>query len=196
MSGTRGGLGAQGKRGGGLDDTNLAILRLLALRGRSPMREVASQVGRLESTVRERVAALERRGVVRGYEARIEWGLVGLPLLVLVQGSCTTDCCEQVARQLRSLPNVVQAFATTGSPNVFAMMRARDMADVRRAMETLAGGPLERLDVRVAMDALVPERQPTDSLPPLRLPPTAQRNATLDTLHEEFALERAPHVTA
>lgn len=163
-SGMRTGPRLEDETGGGLDITNQAILRLLAQQGRSSMREVALGVGRLEGTVRERVAALERRGVVTGYEARIEWGLVGLPLLVVVQGSCAADRFEAVASQLRGLPNVLQALTMTGTPNVVVMMRARDMHAVRQALETLSRGPLEGLDVRVAIDRLVPERQPLEAL--------------------------------
>lgn len=144
-----------------LDETNERILQLLAHRGRSPMSAIADAVGRTESTVRERVTALERRGVLLGYEARIDWALAGFPLLMMVDAYCPPDLTSEVAGRLLHIPNVVQATITTGSPNVWASLRARDTADVRKQLALVSAvQPLSDVRARITVEHLVPQRPP------------------------------------
>jgi Lrp/AsnC family leucine-responsive transcriptional regulator len=147
-----------------LDETNERILHLLAHRGRSPMSALAGAVGRTESTVRERVATLQRRGIILGYEARIDWALAGFPLLVLIDAYCPPGLAGEVATRLQHIPNVVQAGITTGSPNVWASIRARDTSDVRKQLGLLASTPLVNVHARITVEQLVTERPPLAAL--------------------------------
>lgn len=143
-----------------MDRASEQLLHLLAQRGRVPARELADRVGLSESSVRERVSALELRGLVMGYEARIDWALAGLPMVVLIEGYCPPGRAGEVAGQLNRIPNVVQAMCTTGAPNVFAVVRARDTHDVRKLFGLLAATSLVNVGARIMLERLVVERQP------------------------------------
>lgn len=143
-----------------MDETNAMILRILAHKGRTSLQEISDTVQRSESTVRERVGNLERQGILLGCEARIDWARVGLPLEVVLEAECPPDKAVEVARALRKVPQVVQAIVTTGSPNLLAVLRARDMRDVQQVMAGLSCLPLQALQVRVTMEELVLERPP------------------------------------
>jgi Lrp/AsnC family transcriptional regulator, leucine-responsive regulatory protein len=147
-----------------LDETNEGILHLLAREGRSTMRDIADAVGRSESTVRERVSALEMRGVVMGYQARIDWTLAGLPLLVTIQAYCPPGRSTEVAGQLHRIPHLVQAVVTTGSPNVLASARVRDIHDLRKVLGLFASTALVNVEARITLESLVAERQPLHAL--------------------------------
>lgn len=136
------------------------ILEMLVHRGRSTMREIADAVGRTESTVRDRVAGMEMRGVVIGYEARVDWGLVGLPVTVMVEAYCPPDKFPLVTQALNRIHSVVHSVATTGSRNVFAIARTRDMDEVRKLLGELAGAGLLDVHTSIALESLVDERQP------------------------------------
>lgn len=143
-----------------LDETNRNILTLLTSQGRATIRGIADRVGRTESTVRERVASLERHGIVTGYRARVDWGLAGFPLLALFEGHCDPANVDAVAQRLGQMPNVDCALSTTGLRNLTLLVRTRDAAHAVQVLRQLAQAPIADLHVRFTLRELVPERQP------------------------------------
>src|SRR3990172_13253075 len=75
-----------GSRGGRVrvDATDLAILRLLATDARMSFRRLARALGVSPPTITDRVARLERLGVIRGYRVEIDRSALGFPLIVYV----------------------------------------------------------------------------------------------------------------
>jgi Lrp/AsnC family leucine-responsive transcriptional regulator len=67
-----------------LADQDRAIVRELAADGRCSFTDLAERVGMSVSAVHQRVRRLEQRGVVRGYAARLDGDLIGLPLTAFV----------------------------------------------------------------------------------------------------------------
>jgi Lrp/AsnC family transcriptional regulator, leucine-responsive regulatory protein len=69
-----------------MDAVDRKILNILQSDARTPNAELARQVGMAPSAVLERVRKLEERGVIRGYEARLdpralEYGLLAFVLV-------------------------------------------------------------------------------------------------------------------
>ena len=60
-----------------LDALDLRILTLLLADGRSPVSQVADQVGLSRPAVAERIEKLERQGVIRGTTVVVEPSAVG-----------------------------------------------------------------------------------------------------------------------
>ena len=143
-----------------MDETNRNILTLLTSQGRSTIRGIADRVGRTESTVRERVACLERHGIVTGYRARVDWGLAGFPLLALFEGRCDPANVDALAQRLGQMPNVDCALATTGVRNLTLLVRTRDGSHAVQVLRHLAQAPVAELHVRFTLLELVAERQP------------------------------------
>src|SRR5438067_16662 len=83
-----------------MDETNLRILQLLQKNARMSLTDLAQAVGRSESTVRERVTALELGGFLKGYEARVDWDQAGLPALAIMHARCDMNRIAEVAKQL------------------------------------------------------------------------------------------------
>src|SRR5947209_5171680 len=67
-----------------LDRHDLAILALLARDARMSRRAVAREVGMSAPAVADRIARLERAGVIRGYRADVDRSLLGYALVVYV----------------------------------------------------------------------------------------------------------------
>ena len=67
-----------------IDEIDRQILNILQQNARTPNAEIARQVGMAPSAVLERIRKLETRGVIRGYEARIDPEALGLNLLAFV----------------------------------------------------------------------------------------------------------------
>ena len=67
-----------------LDDHDVAILRLLVRDARMSQRRIAREVGMSAPAVADRIARLERTGVIRGYRADLDRAALGFGMVVYV----------------------------------------------------------------------------------------------------------------
>jgi len=67
-----------------IDETDRQILSILQQNARTSNAEIARQVDMAPSAVLERIRRLETRGVIQGYEARINPEALGLGVLAFV----------------------------------------------------------------------------------------------------------------
>jgi Lrp/AsnC family transcriptional regulator, leucine-responsive regulatory protein len=98
-----------------MDSTDRKILNILQSEARTPNAELARQVGMAPSAVLERVRKLEERGVIRGYEARLDPKALDLGLLafVLVRTSERVGHPETSSR-LKDIPEVQEVHHVAG----------------------------------------------------------------------------------
>jgi len=68
-----------------IDGTDRQILTLLQQDARQSNAALAEQVGLTASTVHERVKKLERKGVIKGYSARVDAELLGKPIAAFIR---------------------------------------------------------------------------------------------------------------
>jgi Lrp/AsnC family leucine-responsive transcriptional regulator len=118
-----------------LDDLDLSLLRLLATDARTSQRSLARMLGRSAPAIGERIARLERAGVIRGYSVVLDWGAAGFPVLVYlaitaVQGHDLSPVMDQVCR----LPEVESVTVVTGELDLLARVRVRDHAHLQRVL--------------------------------------------------------------
>ena len=124
-----------------------------------PMAELARAVGRGESTVRERVAALEERKVILGYHANVNPVALGHTVRAIIRAESTLKVTGALGPQLAAIPNVISAHTTTGAKPIRIEVVAGDLADLERLMrQRIANLPLTDLEVTVVLDTLVPHR--------------------------------------
>ena len=67
-----------------MEDLDRLILRLLAQDGRRSFTDLAKETGLSVSAVHQRVRRLEKRGIVRGYQAVIDADSLDLPMTAFV----------------------------------------------------------------------------------------------------------------
>jgi Lrp/AsnC family leucine-responsive transcriptional regulator len=67
-----------------IDSTDRAILDLLQANARISNADIARQIGMAPSAILDRIRKLEARGVIRGYEARLDSHALGLGLVAFV----------------------------------------------------------------------------------------------------------------
>ncbi len=112
-----------------MDDTDLALVRVLRERGRASWADLARQVGLSAPSVQERVRRLEERGVITGFHAAVDPRSVGLGVSALV-GIYSSDNAESddVARRLREVPEVEDCWFVAGEEEFVVLVRAADTA--------------------------------------------------------------------
>ncbi|HXH80622.1 Lrp/AsnC family transcriptional regulator [Nocardioides sp.] len=117
-----------------LDDTDLAILRLLARDGRMSNSALAEEVGIAPSTCLNRIRHLRESGVIRGFRADIDPGAVGRPLQAVVFVRLHRSARSKIrtfATYLADLPGVLNVFVLAGGNDFGVHVAVRDSNDLR-----------------------------------------------------------------
>ena len=120
-----------------VDDLDLALLRALAADARQSQRAIARHIEMSPPAVADRLARLERSGVIRGYRADVDWAALGLPVVVYlaVTAAAGMDLSE-IIRQIRELPEAETMSVVTGSLDLLVRLRVRDHTHLRQLLLT------------------------------------------------------------
>lgn len=110
-----------------IDDTDKKILTILQTNARTSNADIARAVGKAPSAVLERVRRLERRGIILGYEARINPKAVGKALTAFTfvrteEAVGSTDA----GRLLGDIPEVLEVHHTAGEDCYLVKVRVED----------------------------------------------------------------------
>ena len=98
-----------------MDSTDRKILNILQSDARTPNAELARQVGMAPSAVLERVRKLEERGVIRGYEAKLDPKALDFGLLAYVLVRTNESVGHpQSERALAEIPEVQEVHHVAG----------------------------------------------------------------------------------
>lgn len=101
-----------------MDDVDSALVAELQADARITNRELAARVGVAPSTALERVRALQRRGVIRGYHAEVDPGHLGRGVQALVSVLVRPPDRARIDAFLayaERLPQVVDIYLLTGN---------------------------------------------------------------------------------
>ncbi|MGH7721246.1 MAG: Lrp/AsnC family transcriptional regulator [Candidatus Dormibacteria bacterium] len=144
-----------------LDAVDLQILQLLAGEARMSQRSLARALGMSPPAVGERIARLERAGVIRGYTIDIGWPEAGFPVTVVltilaVQGYSLAPVIEA----LRELPEVEDVCIVTGPSDLLARVVVRDHNHLRQLLlERVWQIPgVQRTETLVTLAEMQPKR--------------------------------------
>ncbi|MCR1782371.1 Lrp/AsnC family transcriptional regulator [Nocardioides carbamazepini] len=116
-----------------LDATDLRLLSLLVSDARASQRKIARELSISAPTVGERIARLEREGVIRGYRADVDWGALGFPMQVYASIIAASNQAS-VLRALHEISEVEQVLVVTGSMDLLARLRVRDSTHLRKVL--------------------------------------------------------------
>lgn len=115
-----------------LDDVDVALLRALSADGRASLRQLAATLGVSTPTVGERMAKLERAGVITGYAAQIDWSAIGYGETVYLSVSAAADVdVSEIMTGLWDIPEVQDVNLITGELDLLVRLRVRDYAHLR-----------------------------------------------------------------
>jgi Lrp/AsnC family leucine-responsive transcriptional regulator len=115
---------------GYLDDIDLQILKILQRDGRITNADLAKHVDLSPPSVLQRVRALEKAGIIRGYFAHLEPERVGLKLTAWVQISLALhqeQAIERFRRAIQDLPEVLECHHVSGDADFLLKVSVRDM---------------------------------------------------------------------
>jgi len=126
-----------------LDQIDLDILAALQEDGRITNVALARRVGLSPTPCLERVKALEARGLIRGYAARLAPAALGLGLTVFVQITLerTSQSVFEAFRQaVQAIPEIQECHMVAGGYDYLLKVRVPDMAAYRHFLGAVLSG--------------------------------------------------------
>ncbi|HKC27455.1 MAG TPA: Lrp/AsnC family transcriptional regulator [Jatrophihabitans sp.] len=115
-----------------LDSIDRQLLMLLARDARVSQRGLARELRMSPPAIGDRIARLEREGVIRGYSAVIDWTVLGYVTCYLAV-TATADADQgAVMSALHELPEVEDIAVITGSLDMLVRLRVRDHVHLRQ----------------------------------------------------------------
>ncbi|MBD8879549.1 Lrp/AsnC family transcriptional regulator [Rhodanobacter sp. 7MK24] len=121
-----------------IDGIDRKILSVLLTHGRTSFRELGVQVNLSPNATAERVARLQQRGIITGFQANVSMEAMGFGLHAFVdvklQPGASMEAFEQV---LQSIDVVHDAVSLTGSFDARLRVACRDTAHLGELIESL-----------------------------------------------------------
>ncbi|HEY1090842.1 MAG TPA: Lrp/AsnC family transcriptional regulator, partial [Burkholderiaceae bacterium] len=116
----------------GMDDVDRGLIALLRDNARLPVATLAKQLKVARGTVQNRIARLERDGVIVGYTLRLKPQAEGHRIRALTTVAVEGNQGSEVLRALRGHPNVFALHTTNGRWDLVAELRADTLEDFDR----------------------------------------------------------------
>lgn len=140
-----------------LDRIDADIVAELTVNPRIGLVEVARRVGVARGTVQARLAKLEARGAVTA--PGVDPAQIGFPVLAFVFLEIVQGRLEEATATLEGIPEVLEAFGTTGPRDLICRVVARDNGHLQEIINViLHSGPIRRSTSSIAMSTQIMPR--------------------------------------
>ncbi len=106
-----------------MKDTDRALLELLQTNAREPTASLARKLGLSRTTVQNRMARLEARGIIAGYTVRLTGDYRRRLISAHVMISVDPKHAERVGGALSRMPEVRSLYAASGLYDLIAVIR-------------------------------------------------------------------------
>jgi DNA-binding Lrp family transcriptional regulator len=111
-----------------MTDADQQLIALLRANAREPTASLARKLGLARSTVQERIARLEREGIIKGYTLRLAEAADAGKLRAVVMITADPKQADRVNVELRKMPEVRSLSAVAGPYDMIAVVEAATTA--------------------------------------------------------------------
>lgn len=122
-----------------MDKIDLSIIEELSKNSRTSFVEIGKRLKVSESTIRKRVSALERKGIIKKYSLVVDTGKIGFENVALIGVDVAAERYLDIAKKLRNIDGVRFAASTTGDHMFMLQVWARDNEELGVISEKLKG---------------------------------------------------------
>lgn len=120
---------------GDYDELDRRIIELLCRSSQGSYRQIAKQLSVHPTTLIQRVKALEAKGVINGYRAKIDYMNLGFEYMGIVH--IYADNVVEVQSELKEIPQVVSIFDVTGDADCIAWISCLDRDDFSNTVKRI-----------------------------------------------------------
>ena len=147
-----------------IDALDRRIVEVFAAEPRVGVLEGSRRLGVARGTVQARLERMARAGVIRGWGPELDPGAVGYPVTAFVtleirQHHPSRAAHDAVAEHLATIPEVLEAYTTTGAGDVLARIVAVSNSDLQRVIDrVVAFKGVVRTSTVIALDTQIAYR--------------------------------------
>src|SRR3954447_24413990 len=141
---------------GVLDLTNLRLLAELQADGRLSQAELGRRVGLSAPAVAERLARLEREGVISGYRAEVDPRALGYTLAAVLRMRPAPRQIAKCAEIARATPEVVECHRVTGEDCFYMKLHVRSVEHLEEVIDRFT--PYGQTTTSIIQSSPVPRR--------------------------------------
>ena len=120
-----------------LDETDLALLRLLKSDARASHRQLARELGLAQGTVTNRIRRLEEEGVIEGYAPILNPEAMGMSMTIMAGLRIVKGRMIDVQQRIAADPRVFAVYDVTGDWDSIVLARVRDRNDLDNLTKTV-----------------------------------------------------------
>jgi DNA-binding Lrp family transcriptional regulator len=117
-----------------MDQLDAALIAAMRANPRVGDLELSRITRVARATVQSRLAKLEASGVITGYGPDIDLVAAGHPVLAFVTLEIAQGSLDAVTAELESLPNVLDAYVTSGAADVLCKIAATSHEDLQSVL--------------------------------------------------------------
>ena len=149
-----------------IDNINKKILYLLQKDARMTYKEIATELKRSETTIRDRIKAMERVGIIQGYTALINKTALGLNFFaIILLNPVSSSDIDSITEKIKKLKNVVRLYEISGNHRLAVFMVSPSYAELKKIVnKQLLPLGLEDEEIITVLEA------DTEFISPLEIP--------------------------
>ncbi|WP_406280313.1 Lrp/AsnC family transcriptional regulator [Embleya sp. NBC_00896] len=117
-----------------LDELDVRLIRAGRQHPRAGMLELSRLIGVSRATVQARLERMETAGVITGYGPEVDLVAAGYPVLAFVTLEIAQGGLSGVATALAAVPQVLEAYGTTGIGDVHCRIAATSNQDLQHIL--------------------------------------------------------------
>jgi len=142
-----------------VDRLDVALIEAMHIHPRVGDLELSRILGVARATVQSRLRKLQDSGVITGYAPDIDLAAAGHPVQAFVTLQIVQGSIADVTAELESLPNVLEAFITSGDADIVCRVAATSHEDLKDTLLHISGsGSVARTSSVIVLSELVPMR--------------------------------------
>ena len=120
-----------------IDNINKNILFLLQKDARMTYKEIAIELKRSETTIRDRIKAMEREGIIQGYTVLIDKTALGLNFFAMIlMNPINTSDLDSVTEKIKIVKNVLRVYQISGHHRLAIFMVAPSYKALKEIIKT------------------------------------------------------------
>lgn len=120
-----------------IDNINKQILFLLQKDARITYKEIAANLKRSETTIRDRIKAMERVGIIQGYTALIDKTALGLNFFAMIFANpVTSSDLDSITDKVKKVKNVLRVYQISGNKRLAIFMVASSYKELKEIIRS------------------------------------------------------------
>ena len=119
-----------------IDNINKQILFLLQKDARITYKEISAKLKRSETTIRDRIKAMERVGIIQGYTALIDKTALGLNFFAMIFANpVASSDLDSITNKVKNVKNVLRVYQISGNKRLAIFMVASSYKELKEIIK-------------------------------------------------------------